>query len=316
MEGNEPAVLRARVFISCGQAKGTKEETTAIAISDRLRALGFEPYVAIQEQSLRGLKENIFARLEESEYYLFIDFKREKLLGKRGRRYYRGSLFAHQELALASYLGLEVLAFQEVGVKTDDGIMRFVQANATTFTDARLLANVVADKIRERGWDPNWRNELMLRRDAGQYSDAERIEPTPGGARRFMARFFHIDVQNRHLRKIATNCYVYLARVVNIETSEEIPLRSIEFKWAGYVLPNAAILPGQARRFDGLWLAIDRPCEVQFNIYSDATDYYPRIPVGRGRYRLTYQVISENFPPASGSFVLNLGNSIQQTTLE
>ena len=49
------------MFISCGQAKGTDEERIAAEIARRLQELGFDPYIAIQEQTLRGLKENIFS---------------------------------------------------------------------------------------------------------------------------------------------------------------------------------------------------------------------------------------------------------------
>jgi len=84
--------------------------------------LGFDPYVAVQEQTLRGLKENIFRQLSYSQYFIFVDFKREKLEDKDAM--YRGSLFSHQELALASYLDIPVLALQETGIKKNDGILR------------------------------------------------------------------------------------------------------------------------------------------------------------------------------------------------
>ena len=61
MDTSEAAERRARVFISCGQAKGTDEERIATEIARRLHELGFNPYIAIQEQTLRGLKENIFS---------------------------------------------------------------------------------------------------------------------------------------------------------------------------------------------------------------------------------------------------------------
>lgn len=70
--------LRARVFISCGQSKGSDEPKMAEEISKRLTDLGFDPYVAVAQQSLRGPKENIFEQLSRSEYFLFVDFKRER----------------------------------------------------------------------------------------------------------------------------------------------------------------------------------------------------------------------------------------------
>src|SRR6187399_2564429 len=118
--------MKAKVFISCGQCKGTDEVELAQEISDRLKRLGFETYVGVSEQSLLGLRENVFAQLESSEYFLFIDFRREKFL-EGWATACRGSLFSHQELALASYLEMPVIALQEEGVKRDDGIIRFLQ---------------------------------------------------------------------------------------------------------------------------------------------------------------------------------------------
>jgi len=88
----------------------------------------------------------------------------------------RGSLFSHQEFALASYLEIPLLAFQELGVKQDNGIIRFLRANAISFTDRSLLPNVIADKVQERGWAPHWRKELVLKREPKQFSDATRVE--------------------------------------------------------------------------------------------------------------------------------------------
>jgi hypothetical protein len=135
--------LRAKVFISCGQRKDSDEVVIAQQIADRLEKKEFEPYIAVQQASLRGLKENIFQELSLSEYFLFVDFKREKISDS----IYRGSLFCHQELAIASFLDIPVLGFQEQGVSPDDGILSFLQANCTPFTDRHTLANVIADKM-------------------------------------------------------------------------------------------------------------------------------------------------------------------------
>src|SRR5579859_2083065 len=106
--------LRARVFLSCGQNKDSEEPSIASEIKDKLTALGSDTYVAVGEQSLRGLKENLFEQLSRSEYFVFVDFKRERLDSKD---IHRGSLFSHQELAVASFLEIEVLALQEQGVR-------------------------------------------------------------------------------------------------------------------------------------------------------------------------------------------------------
>jgi hypothetical protein len=299
---------RARVFISCGQSKHSDEVATASGVAARLRELGFDPYVAVQEQSLRGLKENIFEQLSKSEYFIFVDFKREQLLGSDPPAC-RGSLFSHQELALAPFLDIPVLAFQELGVKNDDGILRFLQANATPFTDRYLLPNVIADQVQRLSWDPHWRNEIVLERDPTQHRDAQFFGPQDFG------RFFHIGVRNRHRHKTATNCYVYLEKAAKLDPLTEIPLNAVEIKWAGYVQPNAHIPSGTARRFDAFYIRHDLPDRLQFNIFSDSTEFFPRIE-GEGRYELSYLVVSDNFPPARRSFILRLDHLLHSTTLK
>jgi hypothetical protein len=268
----EPINIRATVFVSCGQANGTDEPVIANAIAEKLQKLGFDCYIAVQEQTLRGLKDNICRQLERSEYFLFIDFKRE-VLDTKGSLICRGSLFSHQELAIASYLDKEVLAFQELGVKPLDGILGFLQANAFAFTDRFTLPELVAEKVKERltkgTWDQNWKNVLALERDPTQYVDATRIEL--GKPPSFLGRFFHIDVYNRHRSKMATNCYVYLEKALNLDTSKEIPFKTVEYKWAGYTLPNATILPRQNRRLDAFWIDHRSPTNLRFNAFVDST---------------------------------------------
>src|SRR5689334_18756067 len=116
----------ARVFISCGQARYTDEDQIGRNIADSVCKLGFKPYVAVAQQRRGGLNDNIFAWLRNSEYFVFVDFKRD-LIGEH--QLHRGSLFAHQGLAVAAFLELDVIALQEKGVKWDDGILPFVQAN-------------------------------------------------------------------------------------------------------------------------------------------------------------------------------------------
>jgi len=302
----ETSALRARVFISCGQSKSSDEVSIASQIKDRLYGLGYDPYVAVQEQTLRGLKENIFEQLGKSEYFVFVDFKRDLLVESSG--IHRGSLFSHQELAIASYLDIPVLAFQESGVKTDDGILRFIQANPLEFRDRHTLANVIADKISQSTiWDPRWRNELVLERDATQCSHTQ----FPDGR---SCRFFHVGVRNRHHTKTARNCYAYLEKVIKLDPNTEIPVKQVEFHWAGLSLPNAHIFPGRERAFDGFFIFEDDPTQLKFNVFATGTDFVPRV-AGEGRYELEYSVVSENFPEARASVLLNLAPSLDATTL-
>ncbi len=318
--------IRARVFISCGQAKGTDEVEIADKIAEKLHDMGFDPYVAITEHSLRGVKENIFARLSESEYFIFIDFKRERLFtldkgsfSDTGK--YRGSLFSHQELAIATFLDIEALSFREKDVKEDDGILKFIQANCIEFTDRHLLPDVVAEKVRERGWNPNWRNELLLERDGEDFQDVRYV----GGKER-PARFYHIRVKNIHEDRIARDCVAYLEgikiiklsrveqRLQNILAGETKSVELVEFKWKGVNTPRVAIPPKEFRYLDALHIYYDSQNTVHLGINPflvDFSGYYELYTLrGTGTFELTYVVFSENFSPARATFGLHIGNQL------
>lgn len=297
--------LRAKVFISCGQSKDTDEADVAHRIGERLEAEGFKPYIAVEQQSLRGLKENIFQELSSSEYFLFIDFKREKL----SECEHRGSLFCHQELAIASFLEMPLLGFQEDGVKSDDGILKFVQANCTPFADKHTLHNVVADKVKEARWKPNWKNQLVMEIVTDQPSDAYHVRAKKN------ARFFHITVRNLNPHKHARNCYAFLETGRDLSTEGSLLVESVEFKWAGYVLPNATILPSSYRNIDGFFVFHDSPNIPRFNVFSDSTRFIPQIE-GPGDYELTYVVISDNFDLVRSTFIVHLGNALDEIKFE
>jgi hypothetical protein len=302
---------RARIFISCGQSRGTDEEKIATEISRRLEALGFDPYVAVAEQTLRGLRENIFEQLRKSEYFVFIDFKREALVGTTPP-IHRGSLFSHQELAIASFLDIDVIALQEDEIKPKDGIISFLQTNAMPFKDRHFLPSIVSDIVRERGWDPSWRKELVMERRLGEFTDAAVVV---GGHINGMARYFHIDVHNQHQESTARNCYVFLEKMRRLDSDTEIQIRTVEFKWAGTSLPNVGIAPRTAREFDAFFILHDAPSTVRFNAFVDSSEYIPQVPAV-GKYEFTYVVTADNFPVARRAFTLNLNSVLNETTLD
>jgi hypothetical protein len=316
MDESSEQSRRARVFISCGQTKDSDELETAHKIRERLKELGFDPYIAVEEQTLRGLKENIFPQLRDSEYFLFVDFKREQLIPRVAQpdhpNLHRGSLFSHQELALASFLDLELLAFQEKGVKQDDGILRFLQANAIPFIDRNLLPSAIADMVRTRNWNPHSRAELVFERDPKQYADAP-VRTQTGVEQR---RFYHVEVRNLHQRKIARNCYIYLERAFRLDRPPiEIPFKSAELKWAGYKLPNAHIRPATARSVDAFAILHRLPTHVNLISFSDSLAFGSLPIQSAGEYELQYAVVSDNFPIARASFMLSLSDTLDRTKL-
>lgn len=299
--------LKARVFVSCGQRKDSREVDVATAIQEALEGMGFEPYVAFREQTLQGLKENIFLQLSSSEYFLFIDFAREQLVGGLE---HRGSLFSHQELAIASYLGLEVIAFQQRGVKPLDGMMGAMQLNAITFDEPKTLPKMVREQVKKVDWHPYWKNILEINRTNGEFQDAY-IVGTPN---RRLARFFHLAVKNRNIRKIALNCTAYLESMKKLPDNVSVPIRTVELKWAGYMLPTVPIMPQSHRDVDAFFVLHDEPNILRFNCFSDSDYYLPPV-LGYSKYLLNYVVISEDFPIARIVVEATIGNSIDDISL-
>jgi hypothetical protein len=207
-----PRDTKARVFISCGQRTGEETEL-ANMIANMLVQRGFDPYIAVEEQVLKGFTQNILPRLEESEYYLFIDMSREVVTDNQGNQLgHRGSLFSHQELAIATFLDKPVIAFRERGVMGHDGVAGFLQINLIPFDDRKQLPNLVDATIMKRGWDPTSRNELILNRIEDEFEDVIY------GTSTIPKRFYHIQVLNLNQHNTARNCAVYLRSVRNLQS--------------------------------------------------------------------------------------------------
>jgi len=299
---------RARVFVSCDQKRGTDQVEVARELADSLRDLGFDPYVAIQEQTLRGVTENIFKQLESSEYFVFIDYKRDRIKKLGG---YRGSLFSHQELAVAKFLDLPLIAFHEKGVLRE-GITGFIQANSTEFTDRKRLKKAiikqVLEKMRGGKWSPESGNRLVLHRDATQYDDAINREG-------HTQRFFHVSVHNRHRRMAATNCYACLEEITAISGGENLFRKTVEVKWKGYMLPFANIRPGRSRAFDAVRIDHQMPEIGMPHVHTDFTPYSPPI-IGPGEFLLRFIVTAEHFPTECINLKLRLGQDLSDAQLE
>ncbi len=312
-------VEKARVFISCGQRKDTDEVPIAKSIAASLETMGFDAYIAVEEQTLKGLKENILARLAQSEYLIFIDFSRERLFQANDKAYVdtglnRGSLFSHQELAIASYLDVQVLAFQEKGNKKDDGVLGFIQANCIPFTDLSELPRTVMNEVRKKNWDSSWRNELRLERDSDDRDDNVLDASTSR-----VANYFHIKVRNLHRSKIARDCVVYLERIVALPAGTERSPDLVELKWKGVTSERVAIPPRSYRRFDAFHVYVNDPTKAHLGLNPfivDFTGYSQQYQLnGPGQYELWFVVFSTDFAPARAMFKLTVGSKLISISL-
>ncbi|MCW4046114.1 MAG: hypothetical protein NWE99_00920 [Candidatus Bathyarchaeota archaeon] len=321
----------ARVFISCGQRKTSDyleiithdnvsltppELAVAKKIFDKLKKMGYEPYLALEQQTLQGVKEGIFEKLKNTEYFLFIDFKREGLY-KDGTIDFnsgeaRGSLFTNQELAIATFQDLEILAFQEEGVKKEDGILKFIQANCKTFSDRKKLPTLVISQVRKK-WNPNWRNELFIEPTVSFVDNV--FNPNEG-----IGKYFHIKVTNKHKDRVARNCVAYVERVENLATGDHRVLELVELKWKGVITTGVSIPPKSQRHVDAFHVNYNQPSTAMLGLNTHITDfsgYGTEYQVsGTGDHQIDYVVFSDNFAPARARFKLHIGTNVTDVTFQ
>jgi hypothetical protein len=295
---------KAKIFISCGQ-RDEQEKDIARNLSFELSNLGFFPYVAVYQQSLEDLKRNIFFNIESSEYFIFIDFKREKI----GRKFRRGSLFSHQELALASYVKMPLIAFQEDGVIPNEGVLGFLQGNCEKFSSRGDLVQRIIEKVKRENWKPNWKKQLRIKIDDLQpYVDTS-ILLNNGTFSGHQGRFFHLKVINPHITTSARNCAAYLLSVRNKEDKKTKLLELAELKWTGYHFPNVLIPSQNYRKLDAFWVNHSNPDIINMNLLADYTGFYPVIK-GPNTYILEYMIVSDNFPTIKYRMNLDVGTTI------
>jgi len=291
--------LKARVFISCGQQP--EELEIAEIIQKRLEKIDFEVYVAKKEHVLSCLTGNIFDKLENAEYFLFIDFKREKIIrttkdNEEDNNMFRGSLFTNQELAIATFLkDIVVLGFQEKGVKFKDGIIQFTQINPIEFKDRNQLPDLVIKHVTENNWQNNWRNELKIS-FKGDFDKIDRV-----GNAMISSNWYHLRVRNLNTRKTARNCIGYIEKIKHIEGNQSREPMPIELKWKGLKPQSISIAPNTERRIDAFWFDLSEGI-IYLGINTHLVDNNV-IPlqyrlVHPGTYEIDYVIYSDNFSPS------------------
>lgn len=235
----------ARVFISCGQ-RDEQEKTIGLAIANFFREKNFETYFAESVHSPETLTENIFKFPNQSEYFVYIDFKRDKLEGKGE---YRGSLFVNQEIAIATFLGLEGIGFRQEDTLRE-GIEGYHIYNAFPFKSAEDITRKLEKETKD--WDVNSVNELSLSfipaavtRDIGLKLDDSNIKPSD---------WYHLEVRNRNKKKHAFSCLGYPTKIKNLDTNEEDESVSNELLWSGIGDFAANIMAGSSRDLDAFYV--------------------------------------------------------------
>ena len=202
-----------------------------------------------------------------------------------------------------------MLAFQEEGVKKDDGVMKFIQANCIPFSDRSNLLNLIEKEMKNKEWSPNWCDELIL-----LSSNESGVEETTINNEK--VKYYHIKVKNLNRYKSARNCYVYLESILDIAKNRNIPFQTVEYKWRGFSFPNVVIPSNSSRHFDTFIVKHKNPSVADSSNFSDGSPHHIQTLRGPGDFELTFKVMSENFRPAIGRFILHLDTKIGDVTLK
>lgn len=326
----EPA-RKAKLFLSCGQNSSFGEPEWAKQVESKLTELGFEVFYAVEERNGRSLTENIFAELREADYYLFIDFKREEIVQPRTRsksrvardkttKLFRGSLFSHQEFAIACFQGLEMLAFREAGVEPLTGVIGAVMANAISFESRDELPNKVCEEVLQKLATSEWSKTSQNRLQITAAQDNGRIDEqtNPESHKVLRLSHYHINVANLHHRKAATNCFAYVEEILDLRTGVRVgPTYTCELKWEGTMLQGVRIGPESKRGVDSFIVLHEQGGgqRLAFRPQTDANNHIHYVDPGN-ELLVTYIVSSDEFPLARQKFRIGFSgkDSIVQVT--
>ena len=212
---------KARVFISCGQ-RTEREKRIGSAVEQHFRGRGFDAYFAEKVHSPKALTDHIFRSLEASEYFVFVDFKRDRLPDDD----FRGSLFVNQEFAIATFLEVPGLGFQEIGVRRE-GIADYQIWNPLPFEGESDILKQLPDQTKD--WDPDSVNELFIEYDTTDVNEVL-IANQPGTPK---IKSHHLRVANRNRRKHAFSCTGYVTKIVDLENAVDLDIPTNELIWSG-----------------------------------------------------------------------------------
>jgi hypothetical protein len=299
--------MPAKIFVSCGQRPGPEK-----AFCDDLKAwltgLGFEVYIAIKIQSILDLNREIIGGLKASDYYLFINFKREKVRGGWWKSWRRGSVYTNQELAIALGEGIDHCLFINQRGARKEGIHEYLVSNVSEFNDTKDLLAIVQQAVADAGWSPGYSRHLCLARlrwsNPLNYADHTGMRAV---------RVLHGDILNA---KSTAAAYGVIARLVRHGTGAALAPSAdqSQLKASGFIGYEHTIFPKSEAPFDLLTLRVGVPGEVYLN---SSMDLHPRNPIvaGPGLHRFEFEIVAQQFPKLRFTLELNVTDGLNPQPL-
>jgi hypothetical protein len=154
-----------------------------------------------------------------------------------------------------------------------------------------------------RTWTPQWRNELHL----GAPVPAKNILSADNHVD--LIDWYHLPVRNNHRNQYARNCMVYVLKIVNLVSGQEIYSPNVELLWSGALEPQPKhILPQKSAKVVAFFVNHNKDKGIiEFlEAPSRSTEPEYQIPdLKAGHYLITYTVVSENFDQVTQTYKLD-----------
>lgn len=252
-------------------------------------------------QTIMDLNSGIIGALRTSDYYLLINFRREKI--SDDPLLYRGSLYTHQELAAAYVLGFQnMILISQRDVKSE-GMLKPIVSNLPLFDTSDQILAIVQNAVIQAGWSPHFCRQLTLTKLRwGPFIHYQDHTMPPNAPR--PCKVLHGDIRNNRQDIAARHTICRLREVISLSDSPTVSDQSL-LKASGFVGYEHTIWPLSLGSFDLFAVSFNNPSAI---FLHSAMDVYPRNPVINipGEYRLTYDVLAENLPPLSFQLGLNV----------
>lgn len=300
--------MPSKVFISCGQASN-EEKDAANDVASWLLNQGFNPYLAIEVQSILDINEGIISELKSSDYYLFINFSREKVQGEKGE-FFRGSFFTNQELAIAYALNFERLICINQNGTRREGLFSLIGSNTPEFDSYDKVLSTVQSAVQKAKWDPNYSRNLVITNP--HWSSPNILHGDHTGQRQIKA--LYIEIHNKRNDRGAIDAVIRLSHINNPNGQRAHSPDRSHLKCAGFANQySQTIWPQSQVSFEILALDMNNQSQAYL---SSAMDILPRSPIIAhiGKYVLEYEVFSQGFPKVTFSIELNLTGNHTSTS--
>lgn len=306
--------MPAKVFISCGQTLDAEKEF-AKKLSDWFSAKGFNPYVAIDAQSINDINNSIIWNLRTADFYIFIDLKREQVIPFPGNNNnLRGSLFTHQELAMSYLLKFPEVIFLQHNDLPLEGVLKYILGNPKKFNNYDDAFKIIIDEINTRNWDPefnrSFRVELLPLTNKLSYKDHSTLDSSGKKVTR-ESYILKVRVENKRIDLPAINTVARL-EVFQDSSGKLHKPDTTSLKWAGEQLYSKPIFETESAEFDAFAIADNNQLEIYLH---SARDFYPRLPIinKAGQYSLFYSISAVGFPKCGLKIDIDLTGDYKST---